>query len=181
MARRKRDTSKPVPWGVWEKMPPKDVDPAEIRRIHPSYTDEEVEATAAWLSRATVYVNRLYQVYMQPADDGSFVHLSIKRRNRSVIRDWRHLQRIKNDLVGPECEGLELFPAESRLVDEANQFHLYVLTEPGKRIPVGTDGARMVSDESCEGAVQRPGAEYQQPERCPRCNQTMEMVSNDQA
>jgi hypothetical protein len=37
------------------------------------------------------------------------------------VHDWRDLQRIKNQLVGPECEAVELYPAESRKVDTANQ------------------------------------------------------------
>jgi hypothetical protein len=55
--------------------------------------------------------------------------LSIKRRDREVIRDWRELQAIKNAIVGPEHEGFELYPAESRLVDTANQFHLFVFMD----------------------------------------------------
>lgn len=54
------------------------------------------------------------------------IHLSIKRLDREPITDWRHKQEIKNMIVGPEFEGVELFPAESRCVDTANQYHLWV-------------------------------------------------------
>lgn len=36
-------------------------------------------------------------------------------------------QRIKNELLGDEYEACELYPAESRLVDGANQFHLWAI------------------------------------------------------
>ena len=67
----------------------------------------------------------------------AMVYLSIKRRDRATIRDWRHLQQIKNAVTDPECEAVELFPAESRLVDTANQYHLWVIEEPGVRWPFG--------------------------------------------
>jgi len=89
------------------------------------------------------------------------VHLSIRRNDRHWARDWRHFQRIKNELVGPECEGVELYPAESRLVDTSNQFHLWVLDEPGARWPVGWEDGRIVFSEDLVGigARQRPHPE----------------------
>lgn len=53
------------------------------------------------------------------------VHLSIRNQDRGVRHDWRHFQRIKNQLCGPEWEAMEIYPAESRLVDGANQYHLW--------------------------------------------------------
>src|SRR5215471_20904261 len=31
-------------------------------------------------------------------------HLSVKRRDKQPIHDWRDLQEVKNQLCGPECE-----------------------------------------------------------------------------
>jgi hypothetical protein len=76
---------------------------------------------------------------------GGMLWLSIRRNDRKVMRDWRDFQRIKNDIAGPEREGFEMFPAESRLVDTVNQYHLWVLPE-GQRLPVGWN-ARLVTDE----------------------------------
>ena len=56
--------------------------------------------------------------------------LSIKRNDRLPIHDWRDLQEIKNMIIGPEYEAVELYPAEDRVVDEANQFHLFVMGDP---------------------------------------------------
>jgi hypothetical protein len=52
-------------------------------------------------------------------------HLSICRTDKQAVHDWRAFQRIKNELAGPEWEAVEIYPAESRLVDMANQYHLW--------------------------------------------------------
>ena len=83
---------------------------------------------------------------------GDVAWLSIKRRDREVIRDWRELQAIKNAIVGPEHEGFELYPAESRLVDTANQFHLFVFMDTKVRMPVGF-GEREVTGADAAAAV----------------------------
>lgn len=108
-----------------------------------------------------IWVNDEYQVNLSrmPAQGGvpALVHLSIKRLDKRPARDWRDFQEIKNQLVGEECEGVELYPAESRMVDLANQFHLWCIEESGQQFPFGMDaGKRMVSDVAGGGAVQRP-------------------------
>lgn len=84
------------------------------------------------------------------------VHLSIKRLDREPIRDWRELQQIKNAIVGEESEAFEIYPAESRLVDSANQYHLWCF-RPGFKIPIGFD-TRLVAeyDGGITGSKQRP-------------------------
>jgi len=84
-----------------------------------------------------IYVNDLYQVEVRQAGE-KLVQLNIRRRDgRPIFRDWRHFQRIKNELVGEECEGLELYPAESRLTDTSNKYHIWVFTDPTFRVPLG--------------------------------------------
>jgi multidrug resistance efflux pump len=46
-------------------------------------------------------------------------------------------QQIKNELVGEECEGIELYPAESRKVDTSNKYHMWCIADPAFRFPVG--------------------------------------------
>jgi hypothetical protein len=95
------------------------------------------------LRQQSVFLSATHQVNVQlikapfGQDLGDVAWLSIKRRDREVIRDWRDLQAIKNAIVGPEHEGFELYPAESRLVDTANQFHLFVFMDRRVRMPVG--------------------------------------------
>jgi hypothetical protein len=90
----------------------------------------EVEAASS-----EYWINDLYQVTKR--DEGEFIHLNIRRRDGEVIlRDWRHFQAIKNQLVGEEAEAVELYPAESRLVDTSNKYHLYCIPA-GSRFPFG--------------------------------------------
>lgn len=82
------------------------------------------------------------------------VYLSIKRNDRKAARDWRDFQRIKNQLAGPEYEGAELYPAESRLMDEANQYHLFCFPF---QLPFGYNERVVGTPEQADeiGAVQR--------------------------
>lgn len=95
-----------------------------------------------------VYVNSLYEVWVHENAGGPgfprLTWLSIKRRDKEPVHDWRHLQRIKSELVGRENEGVELYPAESRHVDGANQYHLWVLAEKGVRFPFGFSGRSVI-------------------------------------
>jgi hypothetical protein len=95
--------------------------------------DEEAANTTYW-------VNERYQVARRAFPGSPLVQLNIRRRDgRPIFRDWRHFQQIKNQLVGEQCEGVELYPAESRLVDASNKYHIWCHTDPGFRFPVGFD------------------------------------------
>lgn len=101
-----------------------------------------------------VYLNSRYQVALRRLDKG-MIHLSIKRLDREPIHDWRDLQEIKNMLTNPECEAVEIYPAESRRVDSANQYHLWVFTDQAYRVPFGFS-ERLVSSSEQGGSKQRP-------------------------
>jgi len=97
-----------------------------------------------------VYTNSRYQVcadFPEPSklDLPDIVHLSIKRHDREPIRDWRDLQRIKNELCGTTAEACEIFPADDRLVDTANQYHLWCL-KPGYQFPWGFNDGKVTDD-----------------------------------
>lgn len=115
------------------------------------------------------WINNLYQVAVfrlpTPVDSPSLIHLSIKRRDKQAIHDWRHLQQIKNRIVGPEHEAIEIYPAESRLVDTSNQYHLFVFDKPDMRLPVGFC-TRWVSNTTELGSVQRPFPLHEMPKDC---------------
>jgi len=101
--------------------------------------------------KETIWVNDKYIVHKRedvPLENNENVlmtHLSIRNNENSAIRDWRDMQYIKNELVGEENEGVEIFPRESRLVDTANQFHLWVFQDISNGIPVGFN-ERLVTD-----------------------------------
>jgi hypothetical protein len=117
-----------------------------------------VEEKEVWVNNTyTVFVNR--HLPCEQIKDGKgnpllYTWLSIKRNDRMAKPDWRDFQWIKNQLVGEECEGVELYPAESRLADGANQYHIYVFEDQTFRFPFGfTD--RIVTQKSPIGETQR--------------------------
>lgn len=83
----------------------------------------------------TCYENNLYHVKV--AASRPFIHLNVHRRDGTPCKQWRHFQQIKNELVGPEFEAVELYPAESRLVDTGHEYHLWVYAESSFRFPFG--------------------------------------------
>lgn len=85
--------------------------------------------------RYEAWRNRLYDAAVIHFEDES-AHISFKRLDRAAVRDWRHFQAIKNDIAGAEREAVEIFPAESELMDGANQYHLWVMPE-GRRFALG--------------------------------------------
>lgn len=112
------------------------------------------------------WINDRYTCWVYPARayEGfpPVVHLSIKRNDKACVHDWRDIQRIKNDVCGPEREAVELYPAESRLMDTSNQYHLWVIPE-GLRFPFGYIDRVVVNDSGSRGAVQRPFAPGDEP------------------
>lgn len=96
-----------------------------------------------------VWRNETYAIFVYKGEphglpDIEMWHLSIKRHDKETIHDWRDLQYIKNQICGAECEAVELYPAESRVMDHANQYHLYVMINEGTKFPFGyfDDGGR---------------------------------------
>lgn len=119
----------------------------------------------------TVYANSRYVVIKTTTlpTDSTFpplVHLSIRRADRAAVHDWRDLQRIKNELVCSQCEGLEIYPAEERLVDSANQFHLWVFDSPIFRLPIGFRERLVAEGPFRSGARQRPWEPGSRPADC---------------
>lgn len=114
---------------------------------------EERKPGATLLGATELYINSRYQVAVRREETGA-MHLSIHRLDKQPIHDWRDLQRIKNEIAGPEAEAIELYPAESRLVDIANETHLWVFV-PGFVLPIGWR-ERLVSEAESHGSRQRP-------------------------
>lgn len=116
----------------------------EIKRIY----DQEFLEGNTWMNGQYVVIEKTFP--------NGMTHLSIRRQDRKACRDWRDFQAIKNQLCGPEREGIELYPAESRVVDTANQFHIWVMA-PGVTLPVGwrVRSVHGPKDMPVPGAVQR--------------------------
>ncbi|MFA4971200.1 MAG: hypothetical protein WC683_01215 [bacterium] len=120
------------------------------------------------------FANHKYAVYVKQTTSSGFVmmgpdgrpsaapvmHMIIVRRDGRPP-EWKHLQRIKNEIAGPTAEACEIFPSEDRRVD-APQTHLWCLP-PGMRIPLGLEpkGAEPhPDDEIVPGVVRRSDLQF---------------------
>ena len=142
-------------------MPPEYFDPVSLMKLDASISREDAEKIVERNRQERVFRSRDWQVHIQPVDGGGdwpdMLHLNCRRTDRESCHDWRELQMIKNILVGPEHEAVELYPAESRLTDTANNYHLWVLAKPSMRFPFGFSGRAVFSAEDAAkyGAKQR--------------------------
>lgn len=115
------------------------------------------------------WVNSEYTVFVNDAtmdiEEGQIpmVWLSIKRNDQSALLDWRDLQFIKNQLIGENCEAVQIFPKESKLIDTANQFHLWGWKDSKFTLPFGWNEGRQVTQYPMKGAKQRAYPKNMQP------------------
>jgi hypothetical protein len=154
---KKRKPTKPTEWTPFQKCQPntneraRAVDPTAFDAMMQEYVD----------GFCVLYANSKFHVHVRflsgAGNHAGALHLSIRHNDRRPVRDWRQFQRIKNELAGEEREAIEIYPAESRLVDEANSYHLWVLPE-GEMLQAGWHVGRMVmtsAEASQAGARQR--------------------------
>lgn len=138
----------------------------KVLRAFPHMTREQARLGLIKDIGCEVYVNNIYQVMVyrgHEADElvhieelkGKCTWLSIKRRDKRPVNNWNDMQLMKNRLVGTQCDAFQLFPAESRMVNTANQYHLIVLPE-GQALPFGWGKRAVVEEEYPDdaGAVQ---------------------------
>lgn len=136
-------------WGEWKFIPSDKYAPIRTDGLDGDAYEQAVE----FRKKSLRYENNLYAVNVTEVEvitdetKEAWQWLSIKRLDRGVVRDWRHLQRIKTELCGPESEAVEIFPPESQLVDTANQFHLWVLPS-GRFLSVGFRYGRTIATPS---------------------------------
>ena len=116
-----------------------------------------------------IYRNSRYQVHVRrlKAHDGGpdLIHLSFRRLDRGIVVPYRDKMRIKDEFIGPECEGIELFPARSREVDTANHYHLWIIDDPTFRFPFGFT-RRLVTEATIGDARQEPWPANERPADC---------------
>ena len=101
-----------------------------------SCSEAEAKEKVAWLKGQAVWVNNIYQVnieYMQ----GGRAHLIIRRQDKQAIHNWQHFFEIKNELLGPECEAVEVYPKGSQLIDEKHHYHLWGFRSPKDTFGIG--------------------------------------------
>jgi hypothetical protein len=108
------------------------------------WIEEKVRQSETW----EVYRNNLYLVVIESTSP--LIHLCIRRHDGRPCPDWNHMQQIKTELIGPEHEAVELFPAESRLINTTNEYHLWVHPKSGFRFPFGFSWNRFVTEKPLE-------------------------------
>jgi hypothetical protein len=77
------------------------------------------------------------------------IHLSIHANDRGPMRNWRHLQQIKNEVAGEDRTAVEIFPPEAELTDTANEYHLWVFPA-GFKLPYGLGEEPLVSPDDAD-------------------------------
>jgi hypothetical protein len=116
-----------------------------------------------------LYRNSRYQVYLRrfPLQEHQpdIVYLFLQRLDRSALIPYRDRMRVKDELIHPECEGIELLPARSRVILPMEGCALWVIDDPTFRMAFGF-GKRAVSDIALDGAVQEPWPEGERPADC---------------
>lgn len=149
---------------------------SRFERAWPTRNQAMDEATWAgfaehvYAERIKIWQNNRYQVHEHSPElvklagmggaEGwpDLIWLSVRRRDRAILKDWRDMQRIKDEIVGPRHEALELYPSRKRIVDSSNQYHLWVLTVPDLCFPFGYRTRDVVLDPKeaqAVGAIQR--------------------------
>lgn len=127
-------------------------------------SDEAVRAVYDATMQDECWLNDEYQVNIRRDVSHGFPgmridHLSIKRVGKMPIHDWRDLQAIKNMLVSPLAEAIELYPSSQRVVDGSNQYHLWVFISHGDemypQLPLGMGNIRAVTSEPLPCGRQR--------------------------
>ena len=145
----------------------KDDDPEEVK--------EHLRQEALSSYTCPLYTNDVYVVFYHKGDKksdeiihldehkGKMTYLSIKRHDKQPCNDWQDFQTIKNILCGDDSEAIQIYPAEYRLLNTANQYHLIVFPPELCPIPFGfiTPRAVLKSGKYPNGAIQNfNGKEY---------------------
>lgn len=157
-----------LPSGVWQLHHPTRgwIDERSIpaaqrpwRRLEPTLPYAPNTNTPTELpEHETFWGNGHYLVHRREfhGEDGEVVglHLSMRTVENDTRHDWREMQQVKNELAGELWEAVELYPSVKRLVDMANQFHLWCFPH---ELPIGFPAGAVASTEeaAATGATQR--------------------------
>lgn len=130
-----------------------------------------------------IYVNSRYQVSIRGKFEGGppygqFCELSLKRRDKEPIYDWRDMQKIKNEFFGANATMLQVFPPEKHLVDTSNQYYFYVFWE--YEFPFGFK-ERLVSERTGQQIFTGVAHSNQNKQQPFEAHQIPETVEEDQA
>lgn len=69
--------------------------------------------------------NRVFAVLVR-LDASGVVHLAVSSLSGNRP-SWPEMQRIKDEIAGPDTTAIEVYPRKIDVVDEADMFHIWVL------------------------------------------------------
>ena len=73
--------------------------------------------------------NAVFCVLVRPLAAHGVVHLAVSSLS-GERPSWHEMQRIKDEIAGPERTAVEIYPPRGDIVDGADMFHLWVLEAP---------------------------------------------------
>ena len=127
-------SERPAEWGPWEWRNHLADSRASVYRTTSNLTADY--STRMQLKRACLNLVYSVQFFERASAWGTIDHLLLRRHDGGVEFPWSDLQRVKDELCGPERVAVEVFPPQSQLVDAANCRHLWVLPA-GFALPFG--------------------------------------------
>ena len=102
--------------------------------------------------KASRWVNREWECWLLEGDTDLHILIThFSGTSATPWHDWVIFQQIKNELVGTEQEMVELYPAESRLLNSGHMYHLW--GKKGGIIQIGF----FPSQEDCAAMAQKMG------------------------
>ena len=93
-----------------------------------------------FLGCSAIYKNHKFFVFIWdevPTTKGVARKIMVRQHDQKPIANhWREMQNIKNEFFGAEAVAVEYYPAESKLVDSANLYWLWVFPDDVLPIPM---------------------------------------------
>ncbi len=93
---------------------------------------EGIPGGSGWCKQVRhAQANNLYVVLVRPFLDeqgNEVIHLAIRTAS-NLEPPWRDMQRIKNEICGEESTAVQVMPPASELIDEADMYHMWVLSD----------------------------------------------------
>lgn len=89
-----------------------------------------------------IYINNIFVVQVfKPVQTtwGELIKVGVRRNDEAPVHSWSDLQRIKNEVFGQNYYAIEVYPSEMDVVDVANMYWIWVLSNQQK-VPFGFDG-----------------------------------------
>lgn len=79
------------------------------------------------------YRNTRYTVMVydrSPVSTGFAIQVLVQRHDETPIPNhWSEMQKIKNEIFGPEITAVEYYPPQSKLIDKKNIYWMWIFPE----------------------------------------------------